>query len=244
MKSSAFAMRNVKEIIRDPLNIMFGVGFPVILLLLFKAIQSNIPEKIFEMKNIAPGLAVFSLSFVSLFAGILIAKDRSTSFLTRLYVSPLKAGDFMLGYIMPLIPVALLQIAICYAAALLLGLEFSVNLLLSVILMIPSIMLYIGIGLLSGTLFTDKQVGGFCGALLTNLTGWLGGTFFDINLVGGAFKTAAEILPFYHASEAARAAVSGSFEDITMHLLIVSGYAVAVCTVAVLLFKRKMKNAE
>ncbi|HBL50927.1 MAG TPA: ABC transporter permease, partial [Firmicutes bacterium] len=101
MKSLAFAARNRKELLRDPLNLAFGLGFPLVLMLLLSAIQANIPVSLFEIEKLAPGLAVFGLSFISLFSGTLIAKDRGTSFLMRLFASPLSASDFILGYTMP-----------------------------------------------------------------------------------------------------------------------------------------------
>lgn len=80
MKSLAFAARNHKEIIRDPLNLAFGIGFPLVILLLLTAIQANVPTELFVIDKLIPGIAVFGLSFISLFSGMLIAKDRSTSF--------------------------------------------------------------------------------------------------------------------------------------------------------------------
>ena len=85
MKMIAFAKRCAKEILRDPLNIMFGLGFPVILLFMLNAIQSNIPVDLFRIEKLAPGMAVFGLSFMTLFSATLVAKDRESSFLQRLY---------------------------------------------------------------------------------------------------------------------------------------------------------------
>ena len=69
MKTITFAKRCFKEIIRDPLNIIFGLGFPVILLLLLSAIQANIPVELFEIEHLAPGIVMFVSSFFSFFAG-------------------------------------------------------------------------------------------------------------------------------------------------------------------------------
>ena len=43
MRMLAFARRNWKEILRDPLTLAFGAGFPLVLLLLFSLIQRNVP---------------------------------------------------------------------------------------------------------------------------------------------------------------------------------------------------------
>ena len=201
MKMLCFANRNAKEILRDPLNLIFTFGFPLILVLLLSAIQSNIPVSLFEIERLSPGICVFGLSFITLFSATLISKDRTTALFNRLYTTPLKASDFVLGYTLPLIPLALMQTVVCYIVAIILGLKISLNILYSIFFMLPIYLLYIAIGLLCGSLLKDKQVGGICGALLTNLSAWLSGIWFDLELVGGAFKKNAYSLPFVHAVE-------------------------------------------
>lgn len=237
---TAFSGRNTKEMLRDPLNLAFGLGFPVVLLLLLTAIQSNIPVNLFQLERLTPGIAVFGLSFISLFSATLISKDRTTSFLMRLFASPMRASDYILGYTLPLIPMALAQALLCYLVAGLLGMQLTANVLLAILVSLPAAALFIGIGLLCGSVFNDKQVGGICGALLTNLSAWLSGTWFDLDLVGGAFKKIAYALPFAHAVDAGRAAMSGKFAAIMPHLWWVIGYAVIALVAAVLVFRKKM----
>lgn len=242
MKMLTFANRNAKEILRDPLNLAFGLGFPIVLILLLTAIQSNVPVSLFEIGHLTPGITVFGLSFMTLFSATIIAKDRESSLLQRLYTTPLTAKDFIIGYTLPILPIAVAQTVVCYIVALILGLEFTVNILLAVVCVIPAALLFIAMGLLCGSVFTDKQVGGICGALLTNLAAWLSGTWFDLELVGGAFKTVAYALPFVHAVEMERAVLSGNFADIFPHIWWVLGYAAVTMITAVLLFLRQMKK--
>ena len=237
----AFSTRVTKEVVRDPLNLMFGLGFPLVLLLLLSAIQANIPVSLFEIKSLSPGVAVFGLSFITLFSATLIAKDRTGALLQRLYTTPLGARDYILGYTLPMLPLALLQSAVCYVAALLLGLEPSVNILLCILFSLPISLFFIALGLLCGTLFTDKQVGGICGALLTNLSAWLSGTWFDLSLVGGWFQKIANALPFLHAVELERAVLRGEYALVLPHLCWVLGYALCMTAVAIAVFTKKMK---
>ena len=242
MKMLSFAMRNAKEILRDPLTVCFGLGFPLVLILLLSAIQANIPVELFAIQKLSPGITVFGLSFMSLFSATLIAKDRGSSLLQRLYTTPLTPLDFILGYTLPIIPFAVMQSVICYIVAVILGLDITVNILLAVLFIIPISILFIALGLLFGSILSDKQVGGICGALLTNLTAWLSGTWFDLELVGGTFKKIAYVLPFVHAVDMERAVLSGSFSDIFPHLWWVLGYAAVAMIGAVLLFLRQMKK--
>jgi ABC-2 type transport system permease protein len=237
-----FASRNSKELLRDPATLAFGIGFPLVVLFLLSAIQSNIPISLFEIESLSPGIAVFGLSFLALFSGMLIAKDRTTSFLMRLFASPLTASDFILGYIFPLLPMAAAQSIVCFITAFFLGLSISGNVLLAILVLLPTAALFIGIGLLAGSVLSDKQVGGVCGALLTNVSAWLSGTWFDLNLVGDGFKSVAYTLPFAHAVEATRAALAGDYPSILPHLLWVIGYAVLILAVAIAVFSTRMKS--
>ena len=236
MRMMTFARRCAKELLRDPLNLCFGLGFPLVLLVLLSAIQANIPVPLFEIDTLTPGITVFGLSFMTLFAATLIARDRESALLQRLYTTPLTGFDFILGYMLPLVPIALGQAAICYLFAAALGLTVSVNILYATLGIIPMAVFNIALGLLCGSLLGVKQVGGVCGALLTNLSAWLSGVWFDLNLVGGAFKKIANTLPFVHAAEMEKALFSGNFEGAASHILPILLYSVVTTVAAVFCF--------
>lgn len=242
MRLLSFSGRNSKEILRDPLNLGFGLGFPLILILMLSAIQANVPVSLFEIENLAPGITVFGLSFMTLFSATLIAKDRESSLLQRLYTTPLTASDFIFGYALPILPIAIAQSIICYIAAILLGLPITINIIYALIFIIPVSLFFIATGLLCGSVFSSKQVGGICGALLTNLTAWLSGIWFDLELVGGAFKKIANFLPFVHAVELEKAVLNSNYSDIFPHLYWVLGYMAAAVLFAIMLFLRQMKK--
>ena len=198
MRMLTFSNRTAKEILRDPLNLAFGLGFPVALLLLLSAIQANIPVKMFELDKLTPGITVFGLSFMTLFSATLVAKDRESALLQRLYTTPLTAMDFIFGYILPILPIAIAQSIVCYIVAVILGLKITVTILYALLAIIPISLFFICLGLLCGSVLNVKQVGGICGALITNLTGWFAGVWFDISTVGGIFEKIANALPFVH----------------------------------------------
>jgi ABC-2 type transport system permease protein len=242
MRMLTFFKRTTKEILRDPPNIAFGLGFPLVILLLLSAIQASIPVSLFEIEELTPGISVFGLSFMTLFSATLIAKDRSGSFIQRLYTTPLTASDYILGYALPIIPIAVAQSIICYIVAVFLGLSITVNIFYAVLFVIPTATFFIALGLLCGTILNDKQAGGICGALLTNLAAWLSGTWFDLDLVGGLFKQIAYALPFVHAVELQRAVLRGDFENICPHIWWVLGYACTTIIISILVFTRKMRK--
>lgn len=242
MRMMTFAKRCAKEILRDPINLGFGLGFPLVLLLLLSAMQANIPVSLFEINTLTPGITVFGLSFITLFSATLIAKDRESAFLQRLYTTPLTGFDFIMGYMLPILPITFGQSVICYLVAIPLGLTVSMNIVYAIIGIIPIAIFNVSLGLLCGSIFGVKQVGGICGALLTNLSAWLSGVWFDLKLVGGAFEKIANMLPFVHAVEMEKALFAGNFRLAATHFLPIVVYTVLITAVAVFCFLKQMKK--
>lgn len=242
MRMMAFGKRCAKEILRDPINLCFGLGFPLVLLLLLSAIQSNIPVNLFEINTLTPGITVFGLSFITLFSATLVAKDRESALLQRLYTTPLTGPDFIIGYMLPLLPIALGQVFICYLFAIPLGLTVNINIIYAIIGSIPMAVFHIALGLLCGSILGVKQVGGVCGALLTNLSAWLSGVWFDLDLVGGSFRKIANALPFFHGAEMEKALFNGDFMDAAAHCQTIVLYSLFITAAAVFCFLWQMKQ--
>lgn len=243
MKMLAFAKRTFKEILRDPLTLVFGLGFPAALILLLSAIQANVPMRLFEIDRLVPGMTIFGLSFMTLFSASLIAKDKESAFLIRLYATPMSAVDFILGYTLPILPMSIAQSAFCYVIGLFLGMKATVNIIYAILFVIPISLFFIGLGLLFGSVLNQKQVGGICGALLTNLVAFLSGIWFELDLVGETFKSVANVLPFCHAVQLEQIVCSANFAGLFPHLIWVLNYSVLSIVVSVGLFLRQMKQA-
>ena len=242
MRRLAFAKRCAKEILRDPINLGFGLGFPLALLLLLSSLQANIPVQLFEIDTLTPGITVFGLSFITLFSATLIAKDRESAFLQRLYSTPLTGTDFIAGYMLPLLPITVAQAAACYLFAIPLGLTVDINIVYAVIGILPMAVFNIALGLFCGSILGVKQVGGICGALLTNLSAWLSGVWFDLHLVGGFFEKLAHALPFYHAAEMEKALFCGNFSAAAAHILPIILYSIVLTALAAAAFLRQMNR--
>lgn len=245
-KLRVLTKRNSCEILRDPISAIFGLAFPVVLLLLLTLINRSIPSEaemeLFEIATLVPGVGVFGLSFLALFVALLVSKDRESAFLMRLYTTPLKSGHFILSYLLPMLPMAGVQLLFTYAVALPLGLEFSSRIFLACLVSLPVGVVHISIGLICGTVFSEKAVGGVCGALLTNLSAWLSGTWFSLEMIGGAFEKIAYFLPFANAVDAARCALCGDYSGLWRCLWIVLAWALGLLFVAIWFFARKMRQ--
>lgn len=242
MRMLTFSRRCMKEILRDPINLAFGLGFPLVLLVLLSSLQKNIPVHLFEIDTLTPGITVFGLSFLTLFSATLIAKDRESAFLQRLYTTPLTGFDFIMGYMIPVLPIALGQTIACYLFAIPLGITFQADIIYAIIGIVPMAVFNIALGLLCGSMLSVKQVGGICGAMLTNLSAWLSGVWFDLELVGGTFEKIANMLPFVHAVEMEKALFNGNYEVAASHVLPVLLYSVIITAAAVFGFLGQMNR--
>ncbi len=242
MRMRAFARRNILEIVRDPISMGFGIGFPLILLMLLTLIQRNVPVELFAPEKLVPGICVFGYSFFALFSALLISRDRGSALMMRLMSSPMRPAEFLAGYALPLIPMALIQSAICFGAGFLMGMRPTINVFLSMAALLPAAIMFIAIGLICGCMLDERQVGGVCGAALTNISAWLSGTWFDLNLVGGTFDAIAHALPFANAVDAARAALTGSCAGAVLPIIILLAYAVALSALAIFVFMKKVRR--
>lgn len=248
MRITAFAKRNIKELLRDPLSYVFCLGFPVVMLLLMTVINKSIPPQanmtVFRIDNLCAGITVFGLTFLMLFAALLTSKDRTSSFLTRLFASPMTAVDFIVGYYLPLIALALVQsvitFGVSYVIAVIEGVEISIgSMLLAIVLLVPAMIMFIGLGLIFGSKFSDKAAPGLCSAIIS-AAAILGGIWMDVDAIGGGIETVCKVLPFYHAVEAARAAVDGDLSGIGGSMLIVAVYMVIAAVLSVIAFRGNM----
>lgn len=241
MRTLVFADRNRKELLRDPLSLIFSVGLPLALLFIMTAIRNGTGVDIFRMEDFGPATAVFGQTFIAMFTGILVAQDRSGAYLTRLFASPMTAKDFILGYSLPLIPLALAQSAICLGVCVALGLPLSIRLLWTLPALLPSASLFIAIGLLLGCLLRETQVGGVA-SILIQVAAFTSGMWFDVRLVGGAFSSVSRALPFFHAVEAARRMLNGNVSGAFSALTVVCVWTIALFAVAIFAFSRRMKS--
>ena len=272
MKILAFADRNKKEILRDPISFIFCLGFPVALLAIFRVISYNTGGHWMTMEQLIPGVAVFGLSFVMLFMTLLVAKDRANSFLTRLYHAPMTTVDFVVGYALPGVVLGVIQTLITYVAGVLIALVPSgkltakgiavaskmltntgytetVDLLpwggvfTATLAAIPAILLFVACGILFGTILSERSAPGVSSAIIS-AAGLLGGCWMSLEMMGG-FEKFCRFLPFYPAVRMSREAFAltvADGSDLALSLLTVLLWTVLVCILAVLAFRRTMKG--
>lgn len=238
MRTLNFAKRNFKEIIRDPLSIIFSVLLPLFLLFIFK--QINIPNESYELHNFTPGIVVFGFSFITLFTAMLVSKDRTSSLLIRLGISPMKPIEYILGYMLSIIPLILIQNVLFFILAIALGLSFSINIIWAILISIVVAILFIAIGIILGSLFSEKASSGIS-SIVVQLVCFTSGMYFPRELLGDVFSRICEYLPFESCVTIIKGVMNANLESITIRNIIVSSiYTILALIISILIFKEKM----
>lgn len=239
MKAVCFAKRNIKELLRDPVSLIFCICLPLFLLVIFQ--QFNIPNEMFLLKNFTPGIIVFSFGFLTLFTAQLIARDRETSLLSRLFSSPMKSSDYIVGYSLALLPLAIIQSVLFFIAAVLMGLDFNMNVIYTILVSLPISLLFIGLGILVGSFASEKQAPGI-GSLVVQLIAFTSGMWFPIETVGKVYGYVCKILPFSYSVNVTRDILIGNNENLITSLIVLVLYTLIIFVLSSVIFKKKMTS--
>ncbi len=235
--------RNIKEILRDPLSLVLTMALPLLMEILFYLIFHKMTAQ-FEMKYLAPGIVVFAQAFLTLFTGLLISTDRRTSFLTRLYVSRARSYEFIFGYALAVLPIALAQSVLFFLAGGLFDTSmFSARLIPAILLSLVTSLFFIAAGILFGSICSEKSIGGVSSLVICGQS-VLSGMWFPVEGLSGGVLKLMNALPFKNATALVQNVIIGvndSFRDLTRPLLIVLGYTAVMFVAAILAFRRKMK---
>lgn len=238
MRMLNFAKRNFKELIRDPLSLIFEIALPLFLLYIFQ--QFNIPAENYRLENFTPSIILFGFSFITLFSATLIAKDRTSSLLIRLGTSPMKARDYILGYILSLLPIVLIQNILFFTVAILLGLEFSINIVLTILVSMIISIFFISLGILIGSLVSEKGTGGL-GSIIVQLVCFTSGMYFPKDIIGGAFAIICKALPFEACLNIIQGTLHNDFSNLTSeHIIVFLVYFIAVILLSIFVFRKRM----
>lgn len=238
MKSFALAKRNFMEVWRDPLSLALTIGLPAALLLIFQAFGRF--DDIYKPASLTPGIVLFGFVMLMFSLAMTLSRDRETALFARLLTAPLRSNDFVTAYSLPYLPVAIIQALVLFAIGAILGMEINGNIGLVAVVLVVTAILYIGLGMIVGSVFSYKTVPfAYMAILLLTI---FGGAWMNLEAIGGAFQTAGEVFPFAHALDATRAVIvdGADFAAIASDFYWVLGYTVAIVALAVYLFKRRM----
>ena len=236
MRSLSLVKRNMKEIYRDPVSSLLGLGLPVALLFLFTSIYQKIQVEMFSAKMLTPGIIIFSYSFLMMFSATLMAKDRQNAFLLRLFSTPLRPVDFILAYLLPFLPLALIMMTVCLLVGFLLGAVY-LNILWVILILFMMALSCIGLGMIMGALLSVNQISGIGSLMITSIS-LFGNIWTPLEIMGGLFSKIGYAMPFAHAMDTIRWLVEGNpITGVAGHFTWVLVYTVVLTLGGVLAFR-------
>ena len=235
-KTFAIAKRNFKEMFRSPVSLVLCIAFPLLMLCLMQLLFGNMPylPENFKIENYASGICVFGYTFISLYVALQITTDKNTSFVKRLNISPIRRTDYIFSFYLSALPMTLLQTVVFFLVALIFGFPFNVNLLISIIYLIPSAIMYISFGILIGIISKNEKMTGPISSILISFIGIFGGIFTPASMFSGTFGKIMNYLPFTHSVEIASELQSVGASCIYPHILFVLFYTALVLGVTLL----------
>ena len=238
MRMINFAKRNFKELIRDPLSLIFEIALPLFLLFIFQ--QFNIPAENYRLENFTPSIILFGFSFITLFTATLVAKDRTSSFLIRLGTSPMKSSDYILVYILSLLPIVLIQNVLFFSVAIIMGLEFNISIILTILVSMIVSIFFIALGILIGSLVSEKGTGGL-GSIVVQLVCFTSGMYFPKEVVGSFFEIICNILPFEACLNIIQGTLHNDFSNLTpVQIVVFLIYFIVIILLSIITFKKRM----
>jgi ABC-2 type transport system permease protein len=235
---TSLAKRNFIEVWRDPLSLSLTVALPVGLLLVMQRLEGV--SDFFSATSLAPGVVLFGFVMLMFSAALSLSRDRESALFSRLLTTPLRSNDFVAGYSLPYLPVAIIQAVLLFGVGALLGLEINGNYALLMLILLMMAILYIAAGMILGAVFSTKAVT-FPYMVILMLT-IFGGAWMDLEMIGGVFRTVGDVLPFAHALDAARAVMieGAGLTAVAADLYWITGYTVATVALAVFFLRRRM----
>jgi len=241
MRSAELAKRNVKEVIRDPLSLGIAVALPLVLLLTLQALGGD-DTPFLTPTLLTPGIVLFGFVMVMFSSAMILARDRETSLLARLLTTPLRSSDFVSGYSLPYLLVAIVQAVVLLSVGAMLGLDSDGSVVLVALILALMAVFYVALGMILGALLTVAQTSGAY-ALVLILT-IFGGAWFDLDEIGGVFLTIGDLLPFKHALDAARAVMAdgAGLSEIATDLYWIGAYTIGAVALAIVVFQRRMSE--
>ncbi len=238
MRMINFAKRNFKELIRDPLSLVFEIILPIFLLFIFQ--QFDIPADNYKLENFTPSIILLGFSFITLFSATLISKDRTSSFLIRLGTSPMKSSDYILGYILSLLPIILMQNILFFLVAIMMGLEFSINILFTILVSMVISIFFISLGILIGSLVSEKGTGGL-GSIIVQLVCFTSGMYFPKEVMGNIFIVICKILPFEACLNIIQGTLHNDYSNLSLtHIIVFLIYFITILLLSIIVFKKRM----
>jgi len=191
-----------------------------------------------------PGIIIFGLLILIPTSARIMVRDKEKGFLSRLLTTPARPVDFISGYSLSLVAVAIAQIIIFIAAARGLGMDIVGSLWLAFLVFLLVSLSSIGIGMVVASLSKSENQAEPLSWLFAMPLALLSGCWFSIELMPTYLRNVAYAFPYAHAIDASRAVLirGVGLEAIGSDFLFLVGWAAVIFVIGVVLFRRGMRS--
>jgi len=227
---TAVAGRALLELTRTRRALVFWIVFPALMLLLFGTIYAGRGVEGRSFDSTAPGILIGAALFFSCLGGptAMVVAERERHTLRRLLTSSLHPVSYFLGIVLAHLSIAFGQAIVVYGIAWMFGGRFHGSLLLGLLVLLLSVISYVGLGILFGTTLSRRteDVNGPVAAFGVPLL-VLGGTFFPVSILPPSLLAIAWLNPIYHmiASMKGVSALAYGWVELAPHLQILGLFA-------------------
>lgn len=205
MKFVKLISRNLHLVYTNWLPLTISLAVPIALVIIFESIYGTIPYSLFTAQSLAPGVVVFSLSYLTLFSAYLISKDVEDGFLNHL--KDLSVFTIIRSYQIPFLLVGFFQMTVTLITGAFLGGIYH-QIIESTVFYMLFASLMVSVGLIIGLNF-NPAISMTIGSVFTLVDALFCGAWLDVNMLGSLFKTLAYYLPFANGVDISRAMLKG-----------------------------------
>jgi ABC-2 type transport system permease protein len=204
----------------------------------------NIETEITQIDFIGPGIIIFGLLIIIPTSARIMLRDKESRFLNRLLTTPTRPWEFISGYSLSMIIIAIAQIVIFILLARWFGMDIVGNIGLAFFIFLLTAICSIGVGMVVASLSKSENQGESLSWLFSMPLAIISGVWFSKEFMPLYMQTIADIFPFSHAVEAARAVITrgSGFESVASDVYFLIGWAIVIFAIGIILFRQTMKS--
>lgn len=251
MSTVTYARFELLRIIRNRQAFIFTLAFPIIMYFLLAGPNKDnhnfggdakTHTGLFAPQYYMVGLLSFGAMVAVLSGGARIAAERTIGWNRQLRLTPLSAGGYLRTKILTGYVMALISIALLYAAGIALGVRLPAGSWLQMTaLILVALIPFAALGIAMGHLLDDDATGPALGGGVS-LLALLGGTWFPIT-GSGLFADFSRLLPSYWLVQAGHVGLGASNPWTAKGWIVIAVWSAASVTLAAWAYRRDTRKA-